>query len=337
MKAWRSHTAGGPESLMLEEVDRPEPGPGEVLVRIRSVGINFPDGLLIRDRYQVRPTRPFIPGGEFSGVIEKTGADVDDLRSGDMVVATIGWGALAEYAVVAAVDIITVHPALPSDEAAAFFYTHATAYFALQTVGSLRAGETLVVLGAGGGVGSAAVSIGHALGATVIAGASSEEKVALARARGASKELVYESDLPTTNDQKKFARALKALAPGGIDVVFDPVGGPYAEPALRSIGHRGRYLVVGFAAGIPSVPLNVPLLRSAQVLGIDWRSFGIREPAAARRDTRALFELWRTGLIAPVVTERHDFTDAPAAIARVEAREALGKIVVTVDNRGQQA
>lgn len=330
MKAWRSHQAGGPEALRLEDVAVPEPAGDEILVKVQGVGINFPDGLFLRDLYQVKAPRPLVPGSEFSGIVAKAGPGVSGFKVGDAVIGRCGWGAMAEYIALSQGRCLHLPESLPRIEAAAFMFAYATAYHALQDQAALKPGETLLVLGAGGGVGSAAVEIGHALGATVLACASHPGKIDHALAHGASSGLVYDPDLKEGEPQKAFASRLKALVPGGADVVFDPVGGAYTEPALRCLSRGGRHLVIGFTAGIPRVPLNLTLLKSTRIVGVDWRTFVTEEPEAQARNMDALFALWQTGKIAPRVTEVYPFAQAPTAIARLESRQAVGKIVVTV-------
>jgi len=330
MKAWRSHRTGGPETLVLEDVESPQPAGDELLVRVRGVGINYPDGLFLRDRYQITLPRPITPGSEFSGIVIGGGPQAGDFAIGDRVIGRCGWGAMAERIVVAQGKCARLPDGLPLREAAAFLFAHATAWHALRDQAGLREGETLLVLGAAGGVGSAAVQIGRALGAQVRVAVSSEARLAHAIACGAHDGLVYPAALEPGSGGKVLAARFKALLPQGADVVFDPVGGDYAEAALRSLAHGGRHLVVGFTAGIPRVPLNLALLRSARIIGIDWRTFSAREPAANAANIAALLELWRQGRIAPPVSEVFPFARAPAAIARLETREALGKLVVEV-------
>lgn len=330
MKAWMSHAAGGPEMLVLEERPEPEAGEGELLVRVQAVGVNFPDGLLIRDRYQVKPPRPFAPGGEFCGVVERVGAGVSGFRAGDVVLGRCGWGAMAERIALSQERCVRIPAGFPPDEAAAFLFAYATAYHALHDAARIQPGETLLVLGAAGGVGSAAVDLGRAAGARVLAGASSEAKLAFARSCGAADGLVYDADLPPGEAQQALARRLKALAPGGVDVVFDPVGGAYAEPALRSLGRGGRHLVVGFTAGIPRMPLNLALLKRCRIIGVDWRAFVNEEPEANARNVDALLSLWAQRRVRPQVTEVFDMASAPEAIRRMESRSVMGKLVVSL-------
>lgn len=330
MKTWISPHAGGPETLSLAERPEPQAREGELLIRIHAVGINFPDSLLLRDLYQVKPPRPLTPGSEFCGTVLRVADGVDGFAEGDLVIGRCGWGAMAEVFAVTADRCVRVRPTLPRIEAAAFMFAYATAYHALHDRGQLQPDQTLLVLGAAGGVGTAAVEVGRAMGARVIACASTEAKLAHAIAHGAEAGLVYESRLETGEDQKQLAARLKALAPAGVDVVFDPVGGAYTEPALRSLALGGRHLVVGFTAGIPRVPLNLVLLKSSQIVGVDWRTFSSQLAAANAANIDALLAMWDQGRIAPRVTEVFPFTAAPEAIARLASRDAIGKIVVEV-------
>lgn len=330
MKAWMSHAPGGPETLVFEERPDPVEAEGELLVRVQAVGINFPDGLLIRDLYQVKPPRPFAPGGEFCGVVERVGANVSRFQAGDVVLGRCGWGAMAERVAISQDRCVRIPEAFAPEEAAAFLFAYATVYHALHDAARLQPGETLLVLGAAGGVGSAAVDLGRAAGARVLACASSEAKLAFARSCGAQDGLVYDAELQPGDDQKALAQRLKALAPGGVDVVFDPVGGAYAEPALRSLGRGGRHLVVGFTAGIPRMPLNLTLLKSCSIVGVDWRTFVNEEPEANARNVEALLSLWAQRRIQPRITEVFGMSAAPDAIARMESRGVMGKLVVSL-------
>jgi NADPH2:quinone reductase len=332
MKSWLSRTPGGPETLVLEGTDVPRPGTGELLVRVLAVGINYPDALLIRDQYQVKVPRPFAPGAEFTGEVEAVGAGVHDFSSGDRVIARCGWGGLTERAVVSSGNCVRLPAEMSPVAAAGFLFIYATAYHALRDVAEIRAGETMLVLGAAGGVGSAAVDLGRALGARVVVAASSKDKVDYALSRGATSGLAYPPDMSAPGAQRELAQALKGLVGAeGADVVFDPVGGAYSEPALRALGPGGRHLVVGFAAGIPRLPLNLVLLKRCKILGVDWRAFLTEDPAANDRNVQSLLALWREGRIHPDKPQTFSFDRAPDAIERVERRLAVGKIVVIVD------
>lgn len=332
MKSWLSRTPGGPETLVLQETDPPRPSTGELLVRVLAVGINYPDALLIRDQYQVKVPRPFVPGAEFTGEVEAVGADVRNFSPGDRVIARCGWGGLKERAVVGCGSCVRLPAELSPVDAAGFLFIYATAYHALCDVAAIRAGESMLVLGAAGGVGSAAVDLGRALGARVFAAASSKEKVDYALSRGATSGLVYPPDMSNPGAQRELAQALKGLIGSeGADVVFDPVGGAYSEPALRALGPGGRHLVVGFTAGIPRMPLNLVLLKRCKVLGVDWRAFLTDDPVANDGNVQSLLALWREERIHPDKPQTFPFSQAPDAIERVERRQAVGKIVVIVD------
>lgn len=332
MKAILSQGAGGPEGLLLSDVPEPVPGPTDVLVAVKACGINFPDGLLIRDKYQIRPPRPFSPGSEISGIVERIGSSVKRFQPGQHVIGRLGWGGLAQKVAVPEERCIAVDPVMPFDQAAAFIFTYGTAYYALVDRGHLAPGETVLVLGASGGVGVAAVQTARALGARVVAAASSPERLAVALANGAEQGVVYPRSLIGQDASRALAAELKQLCGAtGADVIVDPVGGPYAEPALRSIARDGRYLVVGFTAGIPAIPLNLPLLKSCSVVGVDWGAFVRSDVTGADSNAGSALALYRAGKLSPVVTERFSLADAPAAIARLESRTTTGKIVVAID------
>ena len=332
MKAWVSREAGGPATLALEELPVPEPRADEALVRVQAVGVNFPDSLLIRDLYQIKPPRPFTPGSEFCGVVEDIGPGVTRLQAGDVVIGSCGWGAMADYIALAQDRLVRIPDQAPRTEAAAFLFTYATAYHALHDAARLAAGETLLVLGAAGGVGSAAIDLGAAAGARVLAAASTQSKVDFAVERGATAGLVYDGDLLEGPGQKELAARLKEALPNGADVVLDPVGGAYTEPALRSLKRGGRHLVIGFTAGIPRVPLNLALLKSCHIIGVDWRTFIREEPETNARNINTLLAMWQNRSISPAVTELFPFEKAPEAINRLESRKAAGKIVVDLQS-----
>jgi NADPH2:quinone reductase len=332
MKAMLSRRVGGPETLSLEELPDPRPGAGEVLLAVKACGVNYPDLLIIEDRYQFKPPRPFAPGGEVAGVIEAVGPGVTGLRSGDRVIGSSIAGGMAEKLVLAADQCIAMPAAMPFDEASALVLTYGTTIYALKDRGRLKKGETLLVLGAAGGVGISAVELGKAYGARVIAAVSSEEKLAFAKKHGADDGVVY----PPGPFDKAGAKALadlfkKACGENGADVIYDPVGGDYSEAALRSIAWEGRLLVVGFPAGIPKLPLNLTRLKSCQVVGVFWGAFSRRDPKANAANIAELMQLYAKGAIKPVVSERFPLSRANEAIARLAARKAMGKIVVTME------
>ncbi len=331
MRALVSDAPGGPETLAVRDLPDPEPGPGEVLVAVKSCGVNYPDFLIIQDKYQFRPPRPFAPGAEIAGIVERVGAGVTAFKPGDRVIGSLLAGGMAEKAVVSDARCLAMPDAMPFDEASAFVLTYATSYHALKNRAAIKPGETLLVLGAAGGVGLAAVELGRAMGARVVAAVSSEEKLALARKHGAQSGFVYGGPPATKEESRALADAFKAAcSEGGADVIYDPVGGEYAEPALRSIAWEGRYLVVGFPAGIPRLPLNLTLLKSCQVVGVFWGEFVRRDPAGSAANNRELLDLYAAGKIRPYVSERYPLERGAEAIARLASRNATGKLVVTV-------
>ncbi|MGS1017216.1 NADPH:quinone oxidoreductase family protein [Allosphingosinicella humi] len=331
MKALLSRTPGGPETLELAELPDPVAGAGQLLVRVKACAINYPDVLIIEDKYQFRPERPFAPGGEIAGVVEALGEGVQGWAVGDRVIAMLGHGGLAEKVVVDAKAALPLPPERSFEEGSALILTYATSIHALLDRGRLQEGQTLLVLGAAGGVGLAAVELGKAFGARVIAAVSSEEKAEAAREAGADAAIVYPRGPFDKEGSKALAQMFKeAVGPKGADVIFDPVGGDYAEPALRAIGWEGRYLVVGFPAGIPRLPLNLTLLKSCDVCGVFWGAFAAREPQANAAHIRTLFRLWEEGRIAPKVSRTWPLEQGGEAIAHMAARRAVGKLVVTM-------
>ena len=331
MRAIQSLVPGGTALLELREVPRPDPGAGEVRLRVKAVGVNYPDLLIIADRYQFRPERPFSPGAEVAGVVDALGPGVTALKAGDRVMAMLGWGGMADYVVTPAQKCFVIPDSMPMDEAAAFLMTYGTSYHALRDRAGLQPGERLLVLGAGGGVGLAAVELGHAMGARVTAAASSPDKLATARALGATEAMIYpRGDLDRTA-QKTLSAAFKAACEGfGPDVIYDPVGGAYAEPALRAIARGGRYLIVGFPAGIPQIPLNLPLLKECDLRGVFWGSHIEHDPAAHALAVAELLDLYLKGRIRPVIHSRLPLEQAAQAIELLSTREVVGKIVVTL-------
>jgi NADPH2:quinone reductase len=333
MRAVLSKVVGGPEALVVEEVLDPTPGKGQVIIEVKAVGINFPDTLIIEDKYQFRPERPFSPGAEVAGVIEAVGEGVKGLFKGDRVIAVPGWGGLVERIAVPAASVIKMPDAMSFEEGAALVMTYGTSYYALKDRAQLKAGETLLVLGAAGGVGAAAVELGKAMGARVIAAASTNDKVQFALELGADTGLIYPSGEMDKAAQKELSGELK-LASGrdGPDVVYDGVGGGYAEPALRSMDWYGRYLVVGFPAGIPSFPLNLTLLKSVSVIGVFWGAAVARDPAGHAANIADLLTFYAEGKIRPRIFRTYPLERAHEAIKALGDRTAMGKIVVTVES-----
>lgn len=331
MRALLSTAPGGPETLELTGSPDPVPATGQVLVAVKACAINYPDVLIIEDKYQFKPPRPFAPGSEIAGVIDSVGTGVTEWKPGDRVIAMTGSGGLVEKIALPTASLYRLPEGRSFAEGASLLLTYGTTIHALLDRGHLAEGQTLLVLGAAGGVGLAAVELGKAFGARVVAAVSSEEKAEAARQAGADDTIVY-ARAPFDKDQSKaLAEQFKAAGgKAGYDVIYDPVGGDYAEPALRSIGWEGRYLVVGFPAGIPKLPLNLTLLKSCDVCGVFWGAFAARDPEANRAHIERLFLLWRDGQIAPRVTETFAFEDGGKAIAKMAARGAIGKLVVTV-------
>ncbi|PCD02459.1 NADPH:quinone oxidoreductase [Sphingomonas spermidinifaciens] len=326
-----SRVPGGPETLEIAELPDPTPAPGQVLVAVRACAINYPDVLMIEDKYQFKPQRPFAPGGEIAGVVEAVGEGGTGWTPGDRVIAVIGNGGLVEKVGVPAAQLHRLPEGRDFAEGAALLLTYATTIHALADRGRLAEGQTLLVLGAAGGVGLAAVELGKAMGARVIGAVSSEAKAAAVREAGADEVIVYPRGPFDKDGSKALAEQFKAaVGPKGADVIYDPVGGDYAEPALRSIAWEGRYLVVGFPAGIPKLPLNLTLLKSCDVCGVFWGAFAARDPKANAAHVERLFALWAEGRIAPRVTQRFPLDHGGEAIAALTTREAIGKVVVEI-------
>lgn len=318
--------------MSLDEVENPRAGAGELLVRVKAAAINYPDVLIIQDLYQMKPPRPFAPGGEIAGIVEAFGEGVSGWSVGDRLMAVPGVGGLAEKIVIPAKSAIPFPEGRSFTEAAAMMLTYATSIHALYDRGELKEGEQLLVLGAAGGVGLAAVELGKARGARVVAAVSSPEKARAAREAGADECIIYGRGPFDRDGQKSLAADFKQAAQGeGFDVIYDPVGGDYCEPALRSLGWGGRYLVVGFPAGIPKLPLNLTLLKSCDVRGVFWGAFAMRDPKANAAHVETLFRLWAEGKINPKVTGTYPLERGGDAIAAMAARKAVGKLVVTMD------
>lgn len=323
MKAIVCTQWGGPEHLQLQDIAVPEPGPRQLRVRVAAAGVNFPDTLIIQKKYQVQPPLPFTPGAEMAGVVSAVGAEVSGFAPGMAVAGLCGIGGFAEECVVDASHCMALPPGTPMPLAASLTLAYGTSWHALRDRAALQPGETLLVLGAAGGVGLAAVEIGKAIGARVIAAASTPEKLAACREHGADEVINYASE--------DLRAALKEMTGGkGVDVVFDPVGDQYAEPALRAIGWRGRYLVIGFAAGaVPALPWNLLLLKGAALVGVFWGEFARREP---KRNAAGMMELlgWiRSGLLRPRISRSYTLEQAPQALADMAARKVIGKVVVS--------
>lgn len=332
MKAVLSKEVGGPETLVLEELPDPVAGPGQVLIDVKACGVNYPDVLIIEDKYQFKPTRPFAPGGEVSGVISAVGEGVSRFKVGDRVLASTGWGGFAEKLALEEQRCTPIPDDMPFDEAAAFVLTYGTSYYALKDRGHIKAGETLLVLGAAGGVGLAAVELGKAMGARVIAAASSQEKVDLAVKHGAESGVVYPRGPFDKDGQKALANLIKdACGPNGWDVAYDAVGGDYSEATIRAAGWNGRFLVIGFPSGIPKIPLNLTMLKSCDIVGVFWGAAVARDPKGHAQNLKELMALYAEGKIRPYVSERFPLARAGDAIAHLSSRKAMGKVVITVE------
>lgn len=332
MKALLSETPGGPETLRLADLPDPVAGPGQLLVAVKACAINYPDVLIIEDKYQFKPPRPFAPGGEIAGVVEAVGEGVTGWSPGDRVIAMLGHGGLAEKVLAGAATALKLPEGRSFAEGSALILTYATTIHALLDRGKLKEGETLLVLGAAGGVGLAAVELGKAYGARVIAAASSDEKADAAKAAGADAAIVYPRGPFDKDGAKALAQQFKdAVGSSGADLVYDPVGGDYTEAAVRALAWEGRLLVIGFPAGIPKLPLNLTLLKSCDVRGVFWGAFAARDPKANAAHIQTLFRLWDEGRIAPKVSRTWPLAQGAEAIAHMAARQAVGKLVVTMD------
>ncbi len=322
MHAWLCETLDGVDALQWRELPTPEPKAGEVRIAIEAASLNFPDLLIVQGKYQFKPPLPFVPGSEFAGRIDAVGAGVEHLKVGDPVAAIAGTGGFGSHAIVDAGRVLPLPPGFDIADGAAFAFTYGTSHHALIDRGQLKAGETVLVLGAAGGVGTAALQIAKAAGARVIAGASTPEKCALCAELGADATVDY--------GRENLRDALKSLTGGrGPDIVYDPVGGDLAEPAFRSIAWRGRYLVVGFAGGgIPALPLNLALLKGASVVGVFWGDFVRREPAASAAGLAQLAQWYAQGKVKPVIDQRLPMSELRAAYARMGSRQVRGKLLL---------
>lgn len=314
-----------PFEVFIEDIADPKAGLGEIVVDVKAAGINFPDSLIVQGKYQVKPTLPFIPGMETAGVVSAIGDGVTHLRKGARVLAHPHVGAFAEKVVVPAHEVFEIPDSMSFNEAAGFVHVYGTSHYALKDRAHLQAGETLLVLGAAGGVGLAAVELGKAMGATVIAAASSAEKLALCKAHGADALIDY--------SREDLRERIKEITKGeGVDVVYDPVGGALAEPSIRSLKRYGRYLVVGFASGeIPKLPLNLLLLKTASAVGVFWGQFVEKEPQRNIDNVNELFAWHAAGKLRPHISAAFPFAQTAAAIRHIAERKALGKVVITFD------
>ena len=315
---------GPPEALVVREVPMPEPGRGQVRIKVHAAGVNFPDTLIIQNLYQFKPALPFSPGGEAAGVVDAVGEGVDDLSIGDRVVAMTGNGCYAEAVVANRAQIVPIPGDMPFDVASGFTMTYGTSHHALKQRARLQPGETLLVLGAAGGVGLAAVELGKLMGARVIAAASTEEKLQVCRDYGADETINY----ATANLKDEIKRITGGK---GVDVIYDPVGDRYAEPAFRGMAWNGRYLVVGFAGGdIPSLPLNLPLIKGASIVGVFWGAFTQAEPEMHRANMNELIAWYAQGQLKPHISKHFTLDEGPAALRWMMDRKATGKVVLDV-------
>jgi NADPH2:quinone reductase len=322
VKAVVCNEFGPPEKLVVEEMDDPSPGPGEVLVEVKAAAVTFPDTLMLEDKYQFKAPPPYVPGGEVAGVVSALGDGVDSLAVGDRIVGGLGTtGGFAELAVVPADGARVLPDSVEFGESTGLNYAYGTSLYGLKYRGDLKAGETMLVLGAGGNVGLSAVELGKLMGARVIAAASSEEKLDLCRERGADETINY-----ATENLKDRAKELTGGK--GCDVIYDCVGGDYAESALRAIAWEGRFLVIGFTAGIPSIPLNLTLLKSCQIVGVFFGAMTARDPELRDAIVNDLIDMTATGRLRPHVSARYSLDEAAVALRALMDRKALGKIVI---------
>ena len=322
MHAWLCENPVGVDALQWKELPTPQPKAGEVLIEIKAASLNFPDLLIVQGKYQVKPPLPFVPGSEYAGVIAAVGEGVTQLKVGQSVACLSGTGGFATHTIAPAALCMPLPPGFAHVDAAAFIMIYATSYHALVDRGQVKAGETVLVLGAAGGVGTSAIQVAKALGARVIAAASTDEKCELCRSIGADATINY--------SRQDLREAIKELTGGkGPDVIYDPVGGDLAEPALRSIAWRGRYLIIGFAAGpIPALPLNLPLLKGASLVGVFWGSFAKHEPKANAAMLAELARWYGAGKIKPVIDRTMPMAELKAAYERMGSRQVMGKLVM---------
>ena len=330
MKAFLCKEFGPVDSHTVEEIEDPVAGPGQVVVDIKATGISFPDVLIVQGLYQFKPPFPFSPGSEISGVVSSVGEGVTMHKAGDRVMGSIGSGGLREKGVYLEQQLMPLPESMDFNTAAGFPLNYGTTYHAFKQRGELKEGQSVLVLGAGGGLGITAIHIAKAMGARVITAASSQEKIDLCIKEGADEGIIYERDMDR-DLQKKFSDEIKELTGGGVDMIYDLVGGDYAEPALRAIARHGKYLVIGFTAGIPKMPLNLTLLKECQIVGVFWGQFAAIDHAENAQNFKELFELHAEGKIKPFVTETYSLEESAKAIKTLEDRKVLGKVVVNME------
>ncbi|MET0546256.1 MAG: NADPH:quinone oxidoreductase family protein [Caulobacterales bacterium] len=332
MRALLSGDLLGPDGLSLQEISIPSPGPGQVRIRVVATAVNYPDVLMIEDRYQYKPPRPFSPGGEVAGLVDAVGSGVEGLLPGDRVLALTLFGGMAEYVLAPANRVSKIPQSMPFEDAAALVMTYGTALHALEERAHLQSGETVLVLGAAGGVGLAAVELANALGAQVVGAVSSQEKADFAQKCGAHRTVIYPSGPLDQQAQRALAAQFKeACGADGAHVVVDVVGGAYSEPALRAIAWHGRFLVVGFPAGIASIPMNLPLLKACQIIGVFLGGESERDPKGFQNNVTRLLGLYGDGKIRPKIDQRLPLAEGARAIKLLADRKARGKVVVTID------
>ncbi|WP_299699860.1 NADPH:quinone oxidoreductase family protein [uncultured Tateyamaria sp.] len=331
MHAMLSTAPGGPETLEWTGQPTPEPKKGEVRIAVKAAGVNFPDTLIIRDLYQVKPPRPFAPGGEVSGVVEALGDGVSHLAVGDRVLAMTGFGGFTTHLCAPVTSCVKIPDDMPFDEAACFIFTYGTSHYALKNRGELKEGETLLILGAAGGVGAAAIELGKAAGARVIAAVSSQDKAQFCRDLGADDAIIYPREMDRDAQKALSAEIKKVAGSEGVHVAYDAVGGDYAEPVIRSMAWGGRFLVVGFPAGIPAIPLNLTLLKSCQIVGVFWGASIYRDPKGHMQNITELFEMYEKGKIKPHISASFPMQDAAKALELIADRKVQGKVVLTND------
>ena len=332
MKALQCVELGGPEKLEINEVEAPSAIPGHVVIDVKSGSINFPDVLMIQGLYQYQPPLPFTPGGESAGVVSEVGEGVTKFKVGDKVFAMTGVGAFAEKILAAEASCMAIPDSMDYDSAAALSMVYGTSLYALKQRANIQPGETLLVLGASGGVGLATIELGKAMGAKVIAAASTQDKIDICMAHGADEGFIYPTGNLDRDQQKQLSNKIKELTGGmGANVVYDPVGDSYSEPCLRATAWEGRYLVIGFAAGeIPKPPLNLALLKGCQIVGVFWGAWTAMFPAENEKNFQELFNLYAEGKINPEISDRFSLADSALAIAHLKDRKAKGKVIIDV-------
>ena len=330
MKAFVCKEFGPIESHGIEEVPDPVAGDGQVVVDIKATGISFPDVLIVQGLYQFKPPFPFSPGGEISGVVSAVGNGVTRFREGDRVMGNVGSGGLVEKGAYFEQQLMPLPETMDFKVAAGFSLNYGTTIHGLKQRGELKAGETILILGAGGGLGITAIHVAKAMGAKVLAGVSSQEKLDLCKKEGADEGIIYPREMDR-DAQKELSNQIKEMSDGGVDVIYDIVGGDYAEPSLRAIKRHGRYLVIGFTAGIPKMPLNLTLLKECQIIGVFWGQFAGLDRDINRENFEELFQMHADGKIKPFVSETYPLDKAGEAIKSLEDRKVLGKVVVSME------